>query len=183
MTHRLLIACSLLTMLSACSSSRWYDYRFSPAPLEAQVTTVADPEAQVRALVTVVGVSRGRDGKRDAVEIRMRLENLGRRTVSLVEPSVSLVTADLEGFERPEIAGEEPSTIPPDGSRTIDLVFPLPKGKKPGELNLRGLNLRWTLSFEGRDVTTSATFQRDVPVRVYEPEPRVHIGVGVGTHF
>jgi hypothetical protein len=183
MTPRLLIACALLTTLSACSSSRWYDYRFSPAPLEAQVTTVADPEAQVRALVTVRGISRGKDGERDAVEIRMRLENLGRRSVSLVEPSLALVTADLDTFERPEITGEGQATIAPGASRTVDLAFPLPKGKEPRDLNLRGLNLSWALSFEGRDVTTSATFERDLPVRVYDPEPRVHIGVGVGTHF
>jgi hypothetical protein len=163
-----LLACAVTCLLSACSTSRWYDaYRFSPAPLEAQVTSQADPDAQVRALVTVRGVSRAKEGRPDAVEVRMRLENLGRKAATLVEQSLSLVTADLDSFGRPEVQAERGLTVEPGASK----------------LNLRGLNLRWGLSFAGREVTTGASFQRDVPVRAYS-EPGMHVGFGVGyTHI
>jgi len=180
-TIRPLLLAALLA--AGCSTSRWYDYRFSPAPLEAQIETEADPQAQVRALVTVRGVSRGRDDDPDAVEVRMRLENLGRVPARLVAESLSLVSADLDTFGPARVRPDAAAPIAPGASATYDLSFPLPAGREPKELNLRGLNLRWATSFEGREVTTGASFQHDVPVRVYREEPRFHLGVGVGTHF
>lgn len=174
-----LLALALGAALAACSTSPWYDDRFSPSPLEVQVASEADPAAQVRTLVSVRGVSKARDGGSDAVEIRMRLENLGRRTARLDVASLSLVSGDLVEF-RPPIVVPEPAPIAPAGVQAYDLAFPLPQGMRRKDLSLRGLNLRWTLEFEGRAVTTGASFQRD-EVHSYHDEPQVHIGFGVGT--
>jgi hypothetical protein len=76
-TFRALALLSLLPPLAACSSSRFYDVRFRPAPLEAEVATQAVAGAQVRARVTVRGIERGKEGSPDRAHVRMRLENLG----------------------------------------------------------------------------------------------------------
>ena len=168
-----------LGLLGACRSSPWYDYRFSPAPLEAQVTSEADPSAQVRALVSVIGISRATEGRPDAVEVRMRLENIGRQPATLIEDSLSLVSADLESFGKASVHPTVDRTVPPGATKVFDISFPLPESHQPKDYNLRGLNLRWALSFAGREVTTGATFQRDETVHAYN-DPNVHVGFGVG---
>ena len=173
------LALALVAALASCSTSPWYDDRFSPSPLEVQVSSSADPAAQVRALVTVRGVSKGKDGGPDAVEVRMRLENLGTRKAVLDQQALSLVSGDLVEFGPPTVV-PAPQTIAPQGAQMLDLIFPLPQGMRRQDLSLRGLNLRWTIDFEGRRVTTGASFQRVEMLYVHD-EPRVHVGIGVGT--
>ena len=174
-----LLALVLGAALAACSSSPWYDDRFSPSPLEVQVASDADPAAQARTLVSVRGVSRGRDGSPDAVQVRMRVENLGHRSARLDAQSLALVSGDLVEFRAPVVA-PEPQPIAPGSTHSYDLTFPLPEGARRKDLSLRGLNLRWTIDFEGTGVTTGASFQREEWVPV-DREPQFHFGVGVGT--
>ena len=76
--HRIL---ALLVAVGAtsCTTSRWYDTRYQPAPLETRVTANAVAGSQVRALVSVLGVARAseEEGHGDQVEMRLLLENLG----------------------------------------------------------------------------------------------------------
>ena len=176
--QRAAAACALAA-LASCTASRWYEHRFQPAPLEVQVSSESVPGTQVRSLVTVMGIERGKDGKPDAAIVRMRLENLGSVPALLDAPSSSLLSADLKAFAAPALATSASTEIPPGGTGEFDLEFPLPEGTRPYQLDLSGLNLRFTLAFLDKRVTTGMTFSR-VDWRYYDPGPRVHVGVGMG---
>ena len=171
-----LIAASLF---SACTTPHWYDYRFTPTPLEVQVGLADDANAQVRALVSVLGIARPHEDRGPAVVIRMRLENLGSVPAELDDDSLVLVSGDLQAFGKAELPVDPVPPISPGGDVTHEIRFPLPPGLEPKGLDLSGLNLRWTMLFEGRRVTTGATFQR----MYYDPyynDPNYHVGFGIG---
>ncbi|MFN0244098.1 MAG: hypothetical protein ACKVWV_14500 [Planctomycetota bacterium] len=176
----------VVALSSGCASSRWYDYRFAPAPIEVEVAAAAMTGTQVRTLVSVLGIARESAAGRDQAEIRMRLENLGTVPATLVESGLSLVSADLQSFGPGELVQsvDTPSalTVPPGGHAVFDVHFALPGGQKPSKLDLSGLNLRWTLDFAGTSVTTGATFQLQY-FEVYDPwYPRWSVGVGYVHH-
>jgi hypothetical protein len=180
-TRLLRSACAALpVLLASCESSRLYEHRFQPAPQEAEVSTQAVEGAQVRALVTVLGIERGKDGAKDQALVRMRLENLGKAPASLDAESLSLVTADLKSFGAATVSPAGTSEIKAGENATFDLAFPLPEGKGPYDLNLSGLNLRFTVAFGEQKVTMGMTFQR-TDWRYYDSGyPRVHVGIGYG---
>jgi hypothetical protein len=170
----------LLACFASCHASPWYEHQFQPAPLESEVRTEAVPGSQVRALVSVLGISRGRDGAVDRALIRMRLENIGTAAAELETDSLSLVTADLKAFGPPTVEPGPSKEIAPGQNATFDCGFPLPEGKGPYEFDLSGLNLRFTVAFLDKKVTTGMTFQR-TDWRYYDPGyPRMHVGFGVG---
>lgn len=150
--------------------------------MEVEVAAASVPGAQVRTLVSVLGIARESAAGRDQAEIRMRLENLGNVPATLVESGLSLVSADLQSFGPGELVGPSDMTVPPGGNAVFDVHFALLDGKKPSKLDLSGLNLRWTLDFAGTSVTAGATFQRQY-VEVYDPGyPRWHVGFGYVHH-
>jgi hypothetical protein len=174
-TNSLRLMAALVAFGSAsCTTSRWYDTRYQPAPLEALVTATAVPGSQVRALVSVLGIARpsAEEGHGDQVEIRLRLENLGTAEAKVVEDGFSLVSADLVPFAKPVFAPNTAPSVPPGETRTIDCAFPAPEHP----LDWSGLNLRFALSFADVRVTTGATFN----ALVYLPYDPVHWHVGVG---
>lgn len=176
----LALCAALLALSSACTTPLWYDYSFSPAPLEAEVVSPDDPAASLRVLVSILGIARGQDQKPDRIEVRMRLENLGTKSVELLTDSFSLCSADLQLFGAPDL---HPKTVPvleSGRSTVVDLAFPLPPRTHPTHFNLRGLNLRWTVSFEGHRVTTGTTFTRTDWLAPYDDYPRVNGGVTFG---
>lgn len=178
-----------LLLLASCTTAKFYDHRFQPAPLETQVSTEAVPGAQVRSLVTVIGIERAGDGHAARAVVRMRLENLGTVPVKLETESMSLVTADLQMFgtamvgvlepKEPSEGGDE-LTVDAGKGAGFDLLFPLPEGRKTTQIDLSGLNLRFSLMFGEHRVTTGASFQR-VEWPYWDPYyPRVNVGVGFG---
>jgi hypothetical protein len=177
------VGTAFLALFTSCESSRWYEHRFQPAPLESEVATQAIPGAQVRALVTVIGIERGKDGLKDRALVRMRLENIGSVPAKLAPDSLSLLTADLRPFGAASVEPPEPKDLAPGSNATVDCVFPLPEGpgvKGPYDLDLSGLNLRFTVVFGEKKVTTGMTFQR-TDWGYWDPGySRVHVGVGVG---
>ena len=170
---RLVLLASLMS-LSSCSTSRWYDASFAPAPLETEIRAQADAGSQVRALVTILGIAR----KTGEVEVRLRLENLGTSPAVLIVQSLELVSADLEMFGPARIEPHEDRVVASGESLSVDASFPPPANKKIGDVNLRGLNLRWTLEFNGNKVTTGATFQRTEWHYWPDDYPRWSLGVG-----
>jgi len=169
----------VLACLAACQSSRWYEHQFMPAPLESEVRTEAVQGTQVRALVTVLGIEKGHDGSKDRAVIRMRLENIGSVAAQLEADTLSLVSADLTAFG-PASVVPSASEIGPGQNATFDFGFPLPDGKGPNDLDLSGINLRFTVTFLDKKVTTGMTFQR-TDWRYYDSGyPRVQVGLGVG---
>lgn len=159
---------------ASCSTSRWYDARYQPAPLEVEVAATAVPGSQVRALVSVLGVARpdAKAGRKRQVEVRLRLENLGSVEAKVDADGFSLVSADLVSFEKALLAPNADRSVPAGETRTIDLAFAVPER----ELDWSGLNLRFTLSFADVRVTTGGTFSR----AVYVPYEPVHWHVGFG---
>lgn len=175
-----------LQLLAGCTTSRFYDLRFQPAPLEAEVATQAVAGAQVRALATVIGIERARKGHEARAVVRMRLENLGTAGAKLETGTLSLVSADLKAFGGATVEpvdGTAKEEIGPGEHAVFELQFPLPDGRRTSEIDFSGLNLRFTLLFGEHRVTTGASFQR-VDWRYWDPgSPRVHIGIGYGwTH-
>jgi hypothetical protein len=160
---------------------RWYDYGFSPTPNETQVQSPEDGGVQLRVLTTILGISRGDDGKPDRVEARMRIENLGTTTVQLLTDKLALYSADLQVFGAPEVLPPQVPPVPAGGNTTIDLAFPLPDGRNPEQMNLRGLQLSWTVQYGDQHVTSGASFTRTDWRAPYDDYPRVHVGVGFGT--
>lgn len=175
----------LILLLGACTSPRYHDHRFQPAPLEVEVGTDAVAGSEVRTLVTVIGIERAGEGHGARAVVRMRLENLGTAPAKLETTSLSLVSADLEVFERAEVAAVEPpesseGEIGAARNATFDLLFPLPQGRKTSEIDLSGLNLRFTVRFGEHAATVGATF-RLIEWGYWDPGyPRVSIGVGYG---
>ena len=172
---------ALIASLESCSTSPWYDHRFEPAPIEAAISNEGTPGSQVRALVTVIGIERGKDGKPDHTVIRVRLENIGTARATFDPALASLLTADLKPFGPVAAMPPGPGEIAPGAAGQHDLAFPLPDGRKPRDLDLSGLNFRFTVSFEDKKVTTGMTFVR-TDWRYYDPYPHVQVGVGVGFH-
>ncbi|MFN0007277.1 MAG: hypothetical protein ACKVXR_05165 [Planctomycetota bacterium] len=174
----------LLLGLGSCTSSRFYDHRFQPAPLEVEVGTQAVAGSQVRTLVTVIGIQRAGEGQPASAIVRMRLENLGSAPARLETESMSLVSADLVVFGPARIVSADPAGLPEGeiaagGDGAIDLMFPLPEGRKASEVDLSGLNLRFTLRFGEHGATAGATFRR-VEWGYWDPgSPRLSIGVGI----
>lgn len=168
------IGCVAALIASACSSARWYDARFVPAPLEVEVAAQAAPGSQVRALVSVLGIAKpdeqARRGRR--VEMRLRFENLGSVEARLVPDGFSLVSADLRPFGGAEIDSSADLAVPATQSRTYDVAFAAPEG----DVDWSGLNLRFTLAFDGVRVATGGTFTR----AAYAPVEPVHWHVGFG---
>jgi hypothetical protein len=162
---------------SSCSTSRWYDVRYQPAPLEVEVAAQAVSGSQVRALVSILGVARESEseGRPRQVEMRMRFENLGSVEARVVEDGFSLVSADLVSFERVVLAPNADRSVPAGQTRTLDVAFPAPAR----DVDWSGLNLRFTLSFADTRVTTGGTFNHIV----YAPYDPVHWHVGVGYGF
>ena len=176
----------LLTLLcGACTSPRFYDYRYQPAPLEVEVGTAAVAGSQVRCLLTVIGIERPAEGHGGRAILRMRLENLGTAPAKLDTETLSLVSADLAVFGPPQIASVDPPAmaggeIPTGSSASIELLFALPAGAQASQLDLSGLNLRFTLRFGEHAATAGATFRRMEWVYADPWYPHVSVGVGYG---
>lgn len=173
-TNSMRILLAVAALATSCSTPRWYDARYQPAPLEVEVAANAVPGSQVRALVSVLGVARPneKEGRARQVEMRLLFENLGSVEAKIVADGFSLVSADLVSFERAPLAQDAQRSVLPGETRTIDLAFVAPER----ELDWSGLNLRFTLSFEGVRVATGGTFTRTV----YVPFEPVHWHVGIG---
>ena len=170
-----------LVLLGSCESSPWYEHRFVPAPLEGEVSGPAGSGGEARALVTVLGIAKPEGALKDRAVVRMRIENIGSSPAKLAADSLSLVSADLKPFGPPSVNVPEMKEIPPGGNDTVDVAFPMPEGKGPYDLDLSGLNLRFTVAFGDQKVTTGMTFQRVDWHSYYDSGyPRMNVGVGVG---
>ena len=168
-----------LVILGGCAATT-YDERYLYEPRLVDVETAAPGEAQgppVRTLVAVAGVRRADpDANLPAsVEIRLRIENAGPAAVRFDPQTLALFSADFTQFPAPITRPADPLEIPPGQTGTIEVFFPFPGGRYPGDLDLGGLNLRWTLSIDDQPVTRSTTFNRR---RVLYPR----FGWGIGYH-
>lgn len=166
---------ALLALCAAgCASSRWYDARYLPAPLEVEVASQAVPGSQVRALVSVLGIAKPdeKTGVPKHAEVRLRLENLGTAEARVAEDGFALVSANLVAFGAAKIAPGADLVVPAGETRALDVSFAAPEQ----DADWSGLNLRFTLTFDGVRVATGGTFSR----AVYAPVEPVHWHLGIG---
>ena len=173
-----LLAATLFAVLTAtgCTTSRWYNYDFAPAPQEARVVDERVADSQARALVTISGIQKPRDGNPARVEVRMRLQNLGAGPFSLSRDWLELVSAGLQSFGPSSLALEEGVSLAPGDTIVRSFYFDLPRGNKPKDYNFEGAAFCWAIDFGAGPVTTSVSFQRLATSDPYYP----YVGWGYG---
>ncbi|MBL8856970.1 MAG: hypothetical protein JNL28_00480 [Planctomycetes bacterium] len=171
--QRVSIALALI-LTTACASSRYYDARYLPAPLEVRVAAQSVEGSQVRVLATVLGIARKDEkaGRPEQVEVRVRFENLGAVEALILEDGFSLLSADLTPFAAVALAPDADLRVPAGETRTLDIAF----GSSARELDWSGLNLRLAVSFQDVRVTAAGTFTRVV----YAPVEPVRWSFGLG---
>lgn len=167
-----------LALAAGCSI---YDsrYDYPPGPVDVMSAKPGDSAAEpVHTLISMRGV-RKEDAKSDipaSVEVMLRVENTTAWEVTLEPKMLSLFSADLSKFPEPILVPLDMRAIAPGGSAVLQAFFPFPDGRIPGDFDLDGLNVQWTLKIDGQDVTSSATFCR-FPEAYYERYPN-RVGVG-----
>jgi hypothetical protein len=166
----------LLGALAGGCRSTYYDARFGPVTQEVRLAT-EDGQGQARALVSVRGVRRSQEGEPACAELRLRLENLGTRAFLLEQPSLELLCGDLLPFGPARVLSNEAPQVTPGTAGIYELRFPMPGGRSPDEVNFSGLNLRFTLDFEGERVTAGTPFERIWP---YYGPPSMSFGMYYG---
>lgn len=171
----------LAGLMVGCLGTYYSAYRYKPRPVARIVPAPEQSEqAAGRVLASIIGVRRatGDIPHPASVEVRLRIENRGDQTITLLPASLELVTAGLRDFPQPAIEPSPPITIPPGHTQTITAYFPFPAGAEPEAFDLGGLNLSWRLRIDGRTIQQSVTFtRRELDDDDY---PRTTIGFGVG---
>jgi hypothetical protein len=174
------IRCLLICGLLATAGCSVYDsrYVFGPGPADVAAFQPGSGEASVQVLVTVPGVRRAdkKAGTPACVEVRLRLDNSSAAVATFDPRSLSLFSAGLERFPDPSVHPQQVVELAPGAFELVDACFPFPQGRRPSDMNLEGLNVRWEISFGGLPVTSSATFTRQ-PTGYYDRYP-YRIGVG-----
>ena len=172
---------SLVLVVAVVGGCSVYDSRFAfdPGPVDVPASRPGSPDAEpVRTLVTVLGVRRAddRSAMPPGVDVRLRVDNTSPYQVTFDPAMLVLFSAGLERFAEPIVIPAEPIELAPGGSGMIDASFPFPEAGTPNDMDLSGLNVRWTLVIDGESVTSSATFER-LPRGYYDRHP-YRIGVG-----
>jgi len=181
----------LLALLGACSST---DMRMDYNPGPAQVVVRDEKgEAAARALLAVIGAERSDGTDQLRMRVRVRVENLGAEVVTFEGDRALLVDADLMAFDPPTwTAPGAPAdnaselAVPAGENALVDLRFPFPAGLDTSDLNLDGLNLRWSVSIGDRRELLGTTFTRRRRTTTFYPYPdpyfRFHMGYGYYHH-
>jgi hypothetical protein len=173
-----LLACALL---SSCVS-KYYDARFGPQATEAVAVSNA-PGGQARSIVSFVGVRRKdrETGAPPQVEFKLRVENLGSIPCTLEQHSLQLLSGALEPFGAAQLTGADAPVIAPGASANYALLFPPAEGRTIDSIDLRSLNLRWGISFDGETITNGMTFERISP-GYYDSSTSFSLGFGFWGH-
>ena len=170
-----LVALALVSLLAGCATSRLgLDYEPTPAELVLHGPD-ENSEPLARVLVSVVEARRtGKDGKGPwELLVRMRLENLAATSVRLLPDELLLVDGELNAFGS-VVLTDLPQPLVRGEASQFELLFPLPGGTEPKDLDLDGLNLRCPLEIDGKRLVLGASFTRVRDDR----DSRVQIGYG-----
>lgn len=176
------LAFSLLVtapLLGGCVG-KYYDARFGPQTTEA--VAASSLGGQARSIVSFIGVRRKdrESGAPPQVEFRMRVENMGAVACTLEQHSLQLLSGTLEPFGAAQLSSSDAPLIAPGASANYEILFPPAEGRSIDSIDLRSLNLRWAIAFDGESVTNGMTFERVVPA--YYDSPRLSLGVGIWGH-
>jgi hypothetical protein len=157
-----LILFLVAVLLSSCAST-YYDMRFAPPTTEAIATSTNG--GQARSVLSYVGVRRAdsHTGAPAQVEFRMRVENLGKVSCTLEQHALQLLSGALEPFGAAQLVSNDPPLIVAGGNATFEVLFPVPPNRRPEDMDMRSLNLRWAIGFDGETVTNGFTFEHILP--------------------
>ena len=179
----LCLAATLLLGISGLSgcAAKYYDARFSPSTTEATASGTR-PGSQARSVVSLVGVRRhdSQTGAPPQVEFRMRVENLGSVPCTLEQHSLQLLSGALEPFGAAQLESNDPPLIAAGTSSNFVILFPAAPGRNIDDIDLRSLNLRWAIAFDGEVITNGMTFEH-VPTDAYS-STNFSVGVGFWGH-
>ncbi len=172
---------SLVLVAAVVGGCSVYDsrYAFDPGPVDVPASKPGALDAEpVRTLVTILGVRRAEDRSTSppGVDVRLLVDNTSPYPVTLEPAKLVLFSAGLERFADAIVRPAGPMELAPGESGTIDASFPFPEAGTPEDMDLSGLNVRWTLVIDGESVTSSATFGR-LPRGYYDRHPH-RIGIG-----
>ncbi len=170
------------------SCATWYDLRYVPSPLEVELADSSGTALAGRALVSVLGVRRPKDGQPARFELALRLENLGTAPFALDPTSLELLSADLQPLGVAQLEPEVVPAVDPGATQNAVLFFAVPAEHSLRDYNVAGLNLRFAVTQAGRRVVVGASFQRALrPEYGYYVDPFYsgwhgyrHVGIGVG---
>ncbi len=167
-------------LLSACAT-KYYDARFTPQTVEA-LAVGTTPGAQARSVVSVVGVRRkdSETGAPPQVEFRLRVENLGSVPCSVEQHSMQLLSGKLEPFGAAQLQSADSPLIAEGASANYEVLFPVPTGQRIDDIDLRSLNLRWSIAFGSEVITNGMTFERMLPLR--QDSGDFSLGIGFIAH-
>lgn len=157
MRHVGLALCACI--VGGCASSPYSDrYRYQPRPVSVKMTAPEAPQqASVRALATVIGLHRATEQQAQSIDVRLMLENVGEAPATFDPATLKLFDASITPLPEPRVDPPTTLTIAPGQSKTINAGFPL---TDRDDYDLEGLNLRWSVTVDGRTLTHSATFNR-----------------------
>jgi hypothetical protein len=175
---RLLLLVGVAALLTACSV---YDKRYAYKPMTAEVRTPvagAGGFGPPVTLVQVVGVRRGdeRSGQPASVDVRLKIRNTSAKVVTFDPQSLVLWDASAGRFHDPVLRPPDVLSLEPDQTAVVEATFPLPGARKPDDLDLSALSVRWQLEVAGRAVDASADFVL-LPTTYYDRYPN-RVGVG-----
>jgi hypothetical protein len=163
--RRLLLLVGWLSLCgqSACSTYL-YGYDYTPRPHETQLrrrpSSTDQEKLLARVLTSIIGVQRAskETDNEERVHVRFLIENLTDQPMTLDTDQCQLATADLRMCFSPIVEPSPNPEIAPGAIREVNLFYSLPAGVS--ELNLGGLNLGWTVTLNGNEITRSSAFER-----------------------
>jgi hypothetical protein len=158
----LLLPLALLVLIGGCSVYvDGYDFRPRPAVVEVPSTQPTEPPP-LSAFATVVGVRRADpDAKMPpSIEIRLRLQNNGPKTITFDPHTLELMNGQLLKFDPPRLDGEGPITLVPMQSAVVDTDFPFPPPNSYYNTDLESLQLHWQVAIDNRPAFMGANFHQ-----------------------
>jgi hypothetical protein len=165
------LAAVSLIFVAGCTSH--FDYVPHPAVTLLQPKS-PEQQPQARLVVNVSGVKPA--GKSPStIRVNIRVEDLGTGPVSFDPRQATLLDAGLHDLAGP--TGDlEPATLQPGQALLRSLLYTLPPGVSPDDNAFSMLNLRVTLSADGREFPHTMLFYRAdyyyYPYYYYGPYPR-----------
>lgn len=160
---------ALLLAWSGLACASYSNVRFGPATQDTELRGEAN-DLQARIVVAWRGIHSRDDGLE--LRFRLRVENPGPTTFTLVPAAFELLDAALNSFGFAD-TGTLPVAVEPAQSATFDLAFPVPSADALDAFDLSALTL--CTRFQGDRWNWNVIFQRIV----YE-DPYPHWGFSFG---
>jgi hypothetical protein len=162
----------LALLLGGCQTSSTRAFTFLPRPQSVLVAGPPEVGTIGRAVIVVIGSLKAdaSTGMPESMHVRLVLENRAQRAIAFVPGQFRLRGSDLIPFGEPRLVPPEPPEVLPGAETTVDVYFPVPEGRRLSNLDLSGLDLRFSVAHESSVTDVTASFER-IEVQPYAPYP------------